>query len=85
MFFRKNKYKVKLKGRSRVLYTEGKYKAHIDTEMMNGNTDLLIYFDLFCAWDAPFEDEIISDEDKKRIKKNIGKELENKGLIIEWN
>jgi hypothetical protein len=56
----------------------------IEAEMMTGSTDLVIYFDRIRSWQAPYEDQEISEDDKMRIKKNISKELERKGLVVEW-
>ncbi|PTN12730.1 Imm74 family immunity protein [Nitrosomonas aestuarii] len=84
MFFDSRDYNVSLKGRSRIIYSEGKRKAHIESEMLTGSTDLVIYFDRFRAWQSPFEKINVTDEDKQRIKRNISKELEGKGLVIEW-
>ena len=84
MFFHSKKYKVSLKGRSEIIYLEGKRKAQIEAEMMTGTTDLVIYFDTFYSWQPPFQDETISAEDRRRIKLNISNELISKGLKIEW-
>ena len=46
MFGSKN-FKVSLKGRSGIVYTEGKHSALIEAEMMTGTTDFVIYFDRF--------------------------------------
>lgn len=85
MLFNSKKYKVILKGRSGILYSEGDHKAQIEAEMMVDSTDLVIYFDTFCSWLPPFENEILSNDDKQRIKQNISEELKSKNLIIEWN
>ena len=85
MFFKSKGYKVALKGRSGVLYSEGDHKAQIEAEMLAGSTDFVIYFDMFNSWLPPFENEAITSEDKQRIKQNISQELESKGLVIEWD
>jgi hypothetical protein len=77
-------FTVSLKGRSGIVYTEGKHKALIEAEMMTGSTDFVIYFDRFSSWQEPYEYLEISEEDRIRIKKNITTELERKGLEIEW-
>lgn len=84
MIFSKNKYKVSLRGRSGVIYQEGKKSALIEAEMMTGPTDLVIYLDSLRFWQSPYEDEIVTLDDKLRIKENVTKELEVKSLNIEW-
>ena len=84
MFFNSKKYKVSLRGRSGVIYKEGKRTMHIEAEMMVGPTDLVIYSDSLCCWQPPHEDDVLTVEDKQRIKENIIKELEKNGLNIDW-
>lgn len=85
MFFRSKGYKVALDGRSGVLYSEGDHKARIEAEMLAGATDFVIYLATFHSWLPPFDKEVITDEDKRRIKQNISREIEDKGLAIEWD
>lgn len=85
MFFGSKKYKVSLIGRSGVIYSEGNRKAQIEAEMMTGSTDLVIYFDRFRSWQPPFQGDNLTEEDRQRIKLNISKEFERKGLEIEWD
>lgn len=85
MLFKSKGYKVTLKGRSGVLYSEGDHEAQIEAEMLADSTDIVIYFDAFCSWLTPFDNEIITNDVKHRIKQNISRELESKGLVIEWD
>ena len=84
MIFSKKKYKVSLRGRSGVVYQEGKRSALIEAEMMIGLTDLVIYSKSLEFWQPPHESEIVTSDDKLRIRENVIKELEAKGLNIEW-
>ncbi|HEY3373442.1 MAG TPA: Imm74 family immunity protein [Candidatus Aquicultor sp.] len=84
MSFSKKEYKVRLRGRSAVIYEEGERKAILEAEMMAGPTDLVIYLESLRCWQPPYENEVLSSEDKQRIKENITKELEAKGLNIVW-
>ncbi len=84
MLHRKKKYKVRLHGRSGVVYEEGERSVLIEAEMMAGPTDLVIYSDSIRYWQSPHEGKVISPDEKQRIKENITKELEDKGLNIDW-
>ena len=85
MFFGSKEYKVSIKGRSSVIYAEGQREARIETEMLTGPTDLVIYFEQFRSWQPPFQNDVLSERDRQRIKSNIAKELEASGLTLEWN
>jgi hypothetical protein len=84
MFFGNKAFKVSLKGRSGIVYSEGGRTAKIEAEIMAGDTDLVIYFSLFRTWEPPSEDDLLADEDRQRIRDNIAKELESKGMTLEW-
>ena len=84
MFFGQKKYIVSLRGRSGVIYIEGKKTVLIEAEMLTGPTDLVIYLECLTRWQHPNEHEILTIDDKKRIKQNVSEELENKGIIIDW-
>jgi hypothetical protein len=82
MFFKK--YKVKLKGRSKVVYIEGDKQLTIDSEMLSTPADLVIYINNKTTWDDPFACVSLSEQDRCRIVKNIRSELEKDGLIISF-
>ena len=84
MIFRKDCYKVKLRGRSGVVYEEGGKTVEIEAEMLAGEIDMVIYFDSIRNWQSPHENEAISLDEKNRIKENITVALKEKGLVIEW-
>lgn len=85
MFFSSKKYKVSLNGRSGVTYSEGKRKALIEAELLLGQMNLAIYFNSFHSWQPPFEKDVVTDEERQRMKLNISKELEKKGFNIDWD
>jgi len=85
MFNSSKEYNISMNGRSGLLYSEGKHRGNIEGEMMFGKTDLLLYFDKFNSWLPPFDTEILSAEDRNRIRQNISKSLREKGLNIEWD
>ncbi len=76
------RFKVKLKGRAGGLYIEGKKKMKINSEMLVGPTDIVIYTDSINSWEPPFDKERFSDEDKSRIIENIKNDLEKAGLKV---
>jgi len=84
MVFRKERFKVKLRGRSAVVYEEGGKIVMIEAEMLTGETDLVIYVDSIGQWQPPHENEAISQDEKNTIKANVTTALEKKGLVIEW-
>jgi len=75
-------YKVSLSGRSGVLYSENNHNVEIESEFLYGEYDMVIYFSLIQSWLSPNEHEIISEEERERIKINIQNELSN--LKIDW-
>jgi len=83
--FGSKEYSVSIKGRSGVLYTEGKRKVLFSAELLAGPVDYVIYFKGEYFWEKPFENEVISDEDRIRIKQNMIAEFERKGLVVDWD
>jgi hypothetical protein len=70
------KYKVIMKGRSGLLYKEGDKAITVDSELLSESLGIAIFTDGIKSWDAPFNEEALSDEDRKRIIGNIKKDLE---------
>ena len=60
--FKSKKYKVKLEGRAGATYIEGKKKMRIDSEMLTGPTDIVIYTNRINSWEPPFDKEKLTDE-----------------------
>ncbi|WP_141731576.1 hypothetical protein [Oligoflexus tunisiensis] len=80
MFFGK-KYKVKLLGRSGMIYTEGGRSLSLVSEMLvDGDYDMVIHLSRASRWE---DGTPLSDEDKAQIKSNIIKEL--KTSRIDWS
>ena len=84
MLFKKKAYKVKLKGRSRVEYSEGKKKILIGSEFMSGSNGIVIYSDSLKAWQPPYENDELSIHEIERIKHNISEDLQGHGIPVEW-
>jgi len=84
MLFRKRVYKVKLKGRSGVEYSEGKKKIFIGSEFMAGSNGIVIYSDSLKAWQPPYENDKLSINEIERIKHNITEDLKGHGIPVEW-
>lgn len=75
---------VKLKGRSVISYEEGTKKVFFDSELLQGESDLVIYFEDTKFWCEPDSSILISPEEKKRIKLAISAEMEKNNIKIEW-
>jgi hypothetical protein len=84
MLFKKNVYKVKLKGRSGVEYSEGKKKIFIGSEFMSGSNGIVIYSDSLKAWQPPYDNEKLSINKIEKIKHNITEDLKGHGIPVEW-
>ena len=84
MLFKKRAYKVKLKGRSGVEYSEGKKKIFIGSEFMAGSNGIVIYSDSLKAWQPPYENGKLSINEIERIKHNITEDLKGHGIPLEW-
>ena len=77
MFFNKKKYKVKLKGRSKLEYTDGDKKLYFSTELMAGSNGIVIYSD-------SFEKEKLSTQERIKIKNNITEDLKKHNILTQW-
>ena len=76
MAFGLKKYKVVAKGRSGLLYKEGEKTITVDSELLSESLGIAIFTDSIKSWDAPYSEEALSDEDRRRIIENIKKDLE---------
>lgn len=84
MLFKKRVYKVKLKGRSGVEYSESNKKILIGSEFMAGSNGIVIYSDSLKAWQPPYENEKLSIQERERIQNNIKEDLKGHGILVEW-
>jgi hypothetical protein len=75
MAFGLKKYKVVAKGRSGLLYKEGDKTITVDSELLSESLGIAIFTDGIKSWDAPYNEEALSDEDRCRIVENIKKDL----------
>ena len=76
MAFGSKKYKVVSKGRSGLLYKEGDKTITVDSELLSESLGIAIFTNSIKSWEAPFNDEALSSEDRTRIIENIKKDLE---------
>lgn len=74
---------VRLKGRSRLIYTEGNRKMTIGIEMETGDVDFVVYLSEVRGWGGD-ESLKLSVIEIERVKTNIGQEMLKNGLKIEW-
>ena len=75
-FFTRKPYKVKLLGRSGILYREGERTLMIESEMLPGTPyHMALYISLANHWEPPFASDEIPREEKDRIFGNIQRDL----------
>lgn len=86
MFWKNKPFKVKLKGRSGIEYIEGERRMLISSEFMSGeDPGIVIYSNDLTNWDAPHDQENLSEDDLERIKSNILEDLKSNKIIAEWD
>jgi hypothetical protein len=76
-------YRVRIQGRAGILYREGKKEMTIDSEMLVGKFDYVVYLDSISKWRPPFDHLPVSREDKERIRRNLARSLGS--LSIDWD
>jgi hypothetical protein len=72
-FFKKPPFRVRPVGRGGVLYTEGDHVLEISAEMGPQNT--YVHTGSIQSWLPPYENEVITEEDKERIVNNMKSKL----------
>lgn len=82
--FKRKPFKVKLRGRSGIEYSEGKKKVLVSSEFLAGDAGIVIYASSLKNWDPPFEAENLSEEDKVNIKRRITQSLTEHKIPSEW-
>lgn len=86
MFFSKKKsFSVKLNGRSEVVYIEKDRRLVISSEFLAGNAGIVLYSSSLSHWEAPHQNETLSDEDRQRIKDNVLSDLAKHKIPAEWD
>jgi hypothetical protein len=73
MLSRNRQFKVKTVSRGRVDYIEGDRTMHVSVEPAYNGT--IIYTRTIRAWEAPYEDVPVTDEDRQRILTNLQNDL----------
>ena len=76
-------YRVRIQGRAGILYREGKQEMKIDSEMLVGKFDYVVYLDSISKWLPPHDQVLVTSEDKKRITLNLKRSL--RSLSIDWD
>jgi hypothetical protein len=79
-----NKFKIKIHGRAGLTYKEGKKSVSIDSEMLFSEYNMVIYTNSIKSWNPPFDNEMLTEENKKRIISNIKKDFEKTGIKVDW-
>ena len=75
-------YRVSHQGRAGILYREGKKEMSIDSEMLFGDFDIVVYLDSISRWLPPHDDLSVTQEDKERIRRNLAESM--KSLKVDW-
>jgi len=75
-------YRVIHQGRAGIRYREGKKEMAIDSEMLFGNFDIVVYLDSIARWLPPHDAVPVTPEDKERIRQNLAESM--KSLKVDW-
>jgi hypothetical protein len=78
-----DKFDIKMHGRAGMTYLEGDNSIEIDSEMLNGKFDLVVYQGSVMQWSGG-SNASVAEEDKARILGNVRQFLESKGLKVDW-
>ena len=82
---RNSKIKVKIKGKTGILYYENEKKMSVDSELIFNPAGVTVYSETIQKWDPPYDIEILNSIEKKRISNNIKQELENMGYRVDMD
>jgi hypothetical protein len=66
-----NGFSVEVLGRTGMRYREGSRSVSVDSEVLAPGKGIAIYVNSIRKWDAPYQEQSISAEDKSRIVANI--------------
>ena len=84
LWWRQSKpFDVKLKGRSGLTYFEETKRMEVDSEMLVGEYNYVVFSDSICSWSAPNENITLSKLDKNRILKNIVTCLQESNIRVQ--
>ncbi|QDV48102.1 hypothetical protein Enr17x_01110 [Gimesia fumaroli] len=83
MFFKRKPYRVKLRGHSRVIYSEGSKVMNLFYEMTSGD-EIVMHRNELQRWSPPDDRFVISEEEQARIQTNISEELMRSKIPVEW-
>lgn len=76
-------FSIKMHGRAGMTYSEGENSLEIDSEMLNGRFDLVVYQGSVTQWSGGSA-ALVSEDEKVRIIGNVRQFLESKGLKVDW-
>ena len=85
MFWKKDSFKLKIKGRAGLIYSESGKVLKIDSEMLTGpEYDMVVYASSISHWEHPHDSELLSDPEKQRVKINILSKLAESKIKVDW-
>lgn len=76
-------YRVKIQGRAGIRYREGRKEMKIDSEMLFGKFDYVVYLGTISKWLPPHDHVPVTIKDKERIRQNLARSL--RSLSIDWD
>lgn len=75
-------FSVELLGYRGLLYTEGSKTLKIDSEILYGPSDLVLYKDSIKFWKPPYDNEIIDEGKREAIIENVRRAFRFRGYEI---
>ncbi len=74
---------VKITGRAGIIYYENNNFTEIDSEMLNGKFDMVIYVNSILNWNRDPAKPLTANE-KARVIENLKTHMERKGISVDW-
>lgn len=76
-------FSIKMHGRAGMTYSEGENSIEIDSEMLTGTFDMVVYQGSVVRWSGG-SNALVSEEEKARVLGNVRQSMESKGLKVDW-
>ncbi len=75
-------FSVEVLGFTGLRYTEGAKSMFVDSEILASPGGILVIKESICAWDPPYEKEVVDDEKRDAIVENIRRAFDFDGQWI---
>lgn len=76
-------FSVEVLGRTGLAYRESGKEMFVDSEVLTGDTGMVVYRDSVSNWKPPHDDIPVSDADRERIVQNIRHVFRQQGFQID--